>query len=329
MYKIRPSRASRPLIFAVLILATLCVVPALAVDVDPAIAPYKRTAGVSGNLNSVGSDTMNNLMTLWAESFREAYPSVRIQIEGKGSSSATPALIEGTAQLGPMSRAMKNDEIDVFEKKFGYKPTVFRVAVDALAVYVHKDNPLKGLTIAQVDSLFSRTRKCGAASDVATWGQLGLTGEWAERPVSLYGRNSASGTYGYFKDVALCKGDFRNSVKEQPGSAAVVSGVAEDRWGIGYSGIGYSTSGVRPLPLSQAKGEPFVSTEPENVYSGHYPMSRYLYIYVNKAPNTPLDPLVGEFLRFVVSREGQIVVVKDGYLPVKASVATEEMAKLR
>lgn len=296
-------------------------------QVDAAIAPYAKASGISGNLSSIGSDTLNNLMTFWAEGFRKQYPNVRIQVEGKGSSTAPPALIAGTAQLGPMSRPMKAEEIDEFEKKYGYKPSMVRVAVDGLAVYVSKDNPIEKLTLKEVDAIFSKTRKRGG-KDAKTWGDVGLTGDWAAKPISLYGRNSASGTYGYFKEVALAKGDFKETVKEQPGSASVVQGVTEDRFGIGYSGIGYRTSGVKPLALSE-KGDAYFSTSSEDVLSGKYPISRYLYVYYNAAPGKPLDPLVREFLRYVESREGQETVVKDGYLPIPAKVASEELAKLQ
>ena len=302
---------------------------AQAIKVDPAIKPYGKTSGVSGNMSSVGSDTLNNLMTLWAESFRRQYPNIRVQIEGKGSSTAPPSLIQGTAQLGPMSRPMKADEIDGFEKKYGYKPTAIRVAVDALAVYVNKDNPLQQLTMQEVDAMFSKGRACGG-KPVANWGQAGIKdGAWASRPVSLYGRNSASGTYGFFKEHALCKGDFKDTVKEQPGSASVVQGVTEDKFAIGYSGIGYRTSGVKALKLAAKKGGQYFGVEPADVYSGKYPLSRYLYVYVNKAPNKPLDPLVREFLKFALSKEGQEIVVKDGYMPIPAKVAQEELAKIK
>ena len=297
-------------------------------QVDAGIAAYQKTSGVSGNISSVCSDTLNNLMTFWAEGFQKQYPNVRIQIEGKGSSTAPPALISGTAQLGPMSRAMKAEEIDEFEKKYGYKPTPVRVAVDGLAVYVNKDNPLAELTLQQIDAVFSKTRKGGYKSKIGSWADVGLGGEWAGRPMSLYGRNSASGTYGYFKEFALFKGDYKDEVKEQPGSASVVQGVTEDRFGIGYSGIGYSTSGVKPLRLAKQAGDPFYSTAAEDVLSGKYPLSRYLYVYVNKAPNKPFDPLVREFVRFVLSKEGQEIVVKDGYLPISARLVEEEHAKL-
>jgi phosphate transport system substrate-binding protein len=299
------------------------------VQVDEGIAPYRPVSGMAGNLNSIGSDTLNNLMTLWSEGFQRAYPSVNIQIEGKGSSTAPPALIEGTAQFGPMSRKMKGTEIDAFEEKFGYPPTPIRAAVDALAVYVNKDNPLEELTIPQVDAIFSKNRRCLHASRIATWGATGLNGSLAAQPIRLYGRNSASGTYGYFKKVALCKGDYADTVKEQPGSASVVQGVTEDLYGIGYSGIGYRTSGVKTVALAKQEGEPYATTDPDDVYSGRYPLARYLYIYINKAPNEGLDALTEQLLRYVLSREGQGIVVKDGYMPLPAAVVEQELAKLR
>ena len=301
---------------------------AWAIEVDPSVPAYQKVSGISGSLSSVGSDTMNNLMTLWAEGFAKIYPNVKVQIEGKGSTTAPPALIEGTSQFGPMSRAMKNEEIDKFEKKYGYKPIPMRTSLDALAVYVNKDNPINGLSFPQVDGVFSKTRKGGVKESVKTWGQLGLTGDWANRPISLYGRNSASGTYGYFKEHALFKGDYKDEVKEQPGSASVVQGVTEDRYGIGYSGIGYMTSGVHALPLSLKEGETFKEPTMDNVLNGSYPLARFLYLYINKAPNKPLDPLVREFCKYIFSKEGQEIVIKDGYMPIPAKVLKEELSKL-
>ncbi|MCS7052092.1 MAG: PstS family phosphate ABC transporter substrate-binding protein [Ignavibacterium sp.] len=296
--------------------------------VDENIPHYTKVSGISGNLSSIGSDTMNNLLTLWLEGFKRYYPNVNIQVEGKGSSTAPPALISGTAQLGPMSRDMKKEEIDAFEKKFGYKPTEIRVAIDALAVYVNKDNPLNGLTLPQVDAIFSKTRRGGYKTDISKWGDLGLTGDWANRPISLYGRNSASGTYGYFKEHALYKGDFKDNVKEQPGSASVVQGITEDRFGIGYSGIGYRTSGVKALPLALSDKDEFHLPDYENCLNKKYPLARTLNIYINKIPNKPLDPLLKEFLKFVLSYEGQEIVVKDGYLPLTKELVDAELKKL-
>ncbi|MBF0236613.1 MAG: phosphate ABC transporter substrate-binding protein [SAR324 cluster bacterium] len=298
------------------------------VKLDSNLKNYKKTTGVSGNLNSVGSDTLNNLMTFWAEGFRKAYPNVNIQIEGKGSTTAPPALIEGTAQLGPMSRSMKSQEEEAFENKYGFKPTRIGVALDSLAVFVNKDNPVKALSLVQVDGIFSQNRKGGSA-EITIWGQLGLSGQWGNMPISLYGRNSASGTYGYFKETALFKGDYKNSVKEQPGSASVVMGVTEDMGGVGYSGIGYKTSGVKAVPLSKKDGETAYEPSYENVLNGKYPLSRMLYVYVSKAPNQPIDPLVGEFLRFVLSKQGQEIVVKDGYLPLTGKVIEKQLDLLK
>lgn len=297
--------------------------------VDPKLHDYERVSGVSGNLSSHGSDTLANLMTLWAEEFKRAYPNVNIQIQAAGSSTAPIGLTEGISNMGPMSRKMKSKEIEAFEKKYGYKPTGIRVAIDALAVYVHKDNPVEGLTIPQVDAIFSSTRKCGADQDVRQWGDLGLSGAWESRDVQLFGRNSVSGTYGYFKKKGLCKGDFKNTVNEQPGSASVVQSVTASLNAIGYSGIGYKTAGVKLVPLAKKEGKPFIPATAETAGSGKYPLSRYLYVYVNKHPNKPLAPMEYEFMRLVLSKVGQEVVLKDGYVPVSAAVAEKELAKLR
>ena len=297
--------------------------------IDPAIKSYSKASGVSGNLSSVGSDTLANLMTLWAEEFKRVYPNVNIQIQAAGSSTAPPALSEGTSNMGPMSRKMKDKELESFEKKHGYKPTAVPVAIDALAVYVHKDNPIKGLTIPQVDAIFSSTRKCGFGNDIKTWGDMGLTGAWKTRDIQLFGRNSVSGTYGYFKKKALCKGDYKNTVNEQPGSASVVQSVTASLNGIGYSGIGYKTSGVKAVPLTKKDGKPFIEATPDNAVAGTYPLARFLYVYINKNPNQELQPLVREFMKMVLSKQGQQVVVKDGYIPLPAKVVEKNLAALK
>ena len=317
------------LVFATAICLALLAQPAgAALMVDEKLPAYKATSGVSGNVKSVGSDTLNNLMTLWAEGFRRSYPDVKIEIEGKGSSTAPPALIAGTSSFGPMSRAMKSKETDAFEKKFGYKPGRIRVGVDALAIFTNKDNPLKCLSLAQVDAIFSKTRKGGMKSDVSTWSQVGLKGVWSSKPISVYGRNSASGTYGYFKKVALYKGDFKDSVKEQPGSSAVVQGVASDKFAIGYSGIGYKTADVIALPVSKKTGRKCHGPAAENAYSGDYPIARFLYIYVNKNPNQALDPLRTQFVKYIFSKEGQQAVIKAGFFPVNAAIAKQDLGAL-
>lgn len=301
---------------------------AQAVQVDPALPVYQKAPGISGNFTSVGSDTLNNLMTLWAEEYKRLYPNVNIQIQGAGSSTAPPALTEGASNFGPMSRVMNAKEIEGFEKKHGYKPYAVPVAIDALAVYVNKDNPIKGLSIEEVDAIMSVGRKCGGAKDLTKWGDVGMTGEWAKRDFAMYSRNSVSGTYGYFKDFALCKGDFKRNVAEQPGSASVVQSVATQLNAIGYSGIGYKTSGVRALPLSKKPGQPFVEADAKHALDGTYPLARILYVYVNKKPNQPLAPLEREFFKMVLSQQGQKVVVKDGFVPMPAAMAAKAAAEL-
>lgn len=304
-------------------MATVAVSAAFAqsVQVDPALPAYTPTQGVSGTIKSIGSDTMNNLMTLWGEEFRKFYPNAKIEIEGKGSSTAPPALIEGQAQMGPMSRPMKSSEVDKFEAAFGHKPVGLRSAVDALAVYVHKDCPLESLTLDQVRKIFS------VDGPEMTWGDIGVTdARFASKPISLYGRNSASGTYGFFKEVALGNKDYKPSVKEQPGSSAVVQGVAKDLFAMGYSGIGYKTADVKAIKL--ASGGPAFAPDAEHCYSGDYPLARYLYVYINHAPGSTMDPLRAEFIKLMFSKAGQEVVIKDGYIPVPATIAAEDLKAL-
>ncbi|MEQ1621173.1 MAG: phosphate ABC transporter substrate-binding protein PstS family protein [Methylococcales bacterium] len=299
-----------------------------AASVDASLPEYQKASGISGNLSSVGSDTLANLMTLWAEEFNRQYPNVNVQIQAAGSSTAPPALTEGTSNLGPMSREMTDNEIEAFESKYGYKPTAIPVAIDALAVLVNKDNPVKGLTIEQVDGIFSSTRKCGGDKDIETWGDAGVAA-WGAKSIQLYGRNSVSGTYGYFKEHALCKGDFRSNVNEQPGSASVVQSVTSSVNGVGYSGMGYSTSGVKMVPLAKKGTTNFIEATPENAINGTYPLTRYLYVYVNKKPNQALSPLDGEFIKLVLSKTGQQVVIKDGYIPLPAKVVEKVLANLK
>ena len=308
--------------------ALLCSMFAVSTWMIDDLPEYERVSGVSGNLSSVGSDTLANLMTLWTEAFEKEYPNVKIQVQGAGSSTAPPALTEGVANFGPMSRKMKDKEIEAFESRFGYKPVGVRVAIDALAIYVHKDNPIKSLTIPQIDAIFSSTRRCGHPEDIRTWGDLGLEGSWKTRPIQLYGRNSVSGTYGYFKQVGMCSGDFKNTVNEQPGSASVVQSVTASLNGIGYSGVGYKTSSVRAVPVAEVPEDDPVEVSFETATDGSYPLTRYLYVYVNKKPDTPLAPLEREFFKLVLSQAGQEIVEKDGYVPLPLKTVERELRRI-
>jgi phosphate transport system substrate-binding protein len=296
-------------------------------EVDPSVPQYEKVSNVSGNLAGVGSDTLLNMMTMWNEEFKKVYPNVTTSYVGKGSGTAPPALIEGTAQVGPMSRKMKDKELDEFEKAYGFKPTTLNVAVDCVAVFVNDENPVKGLTMPQLDCIFSQTQNSGYRN-ITEWGQVGLKGDWENKPISLYGRNSVSGTYGFFKKHALFKGDFKDSVKEQPGSAAVVNAVANDLGAIGYSGIGYKTADVRALPIAENHEEPLYEPTFENALAGKYPLGRTLMINVVKKPNEPLPKLVQEFIKFVLSKQGQQVVVDDGFGPLSPEQIKKELAKV-
>lgn len=289
---------------------------------DPELPTYRPAQGVAGSLKSVGSDTMNNLMTFWAELLQKQYPGVSIEITGKGSSTAPPALTEGQASFGPMSRQMKSKEIDAFESAWGYKPTLLRTGIDCLAVYVHKDCPLESITGEQVRLVFS------VDGPDMTWGDLGVEDPaYKFQRVVLYGRNSASGTYGYFKQQALGDSDYKPDVKEQPGSSSVVQAVGADRFSMGYSGLGFRTQEVKPLRIIDDYGDE-IAPNAESAFDGSYPFARFLYVYINKDPNRPLDPLREEFVRLIFSREGQEAVLKDGYFPINAAIARQQLEEL-
>jgi phosphate transport system substrate-binding protein len=295
-------------------------------SVDPKLPDYKPKSGVSGKIDTVGSDTMNNLAQLWTEEFKKIYPAVSAAIDAKGSSNAIPALVNGAATFGPMSRDAKKSEIQAFNEKFGYDPVLLPTSIDMLAVYVNRKNPLESLTYPEIDAIFSSTRKGGAVKRVTNWSQFKVSGQLGEQRIECYGRNAASGTYGYFKEKVLFDGDFGDWVSENAGSSAVVSAVGSNEAGIGYSGIGYRTPNVKPLKLAAKRGEPAVAAEPANAYNGSYPLARPLYLAVNYDARKPLDPLRAEFVRYILSKQGQMQVAKDGYLPLDSTTAAEVLA---
>ena len=296
------------------------------VPVDEALPTYEfNVREVSGSIKSVGSDTMDKLMQRWTEEFQAGYRGVQAEVEGQGSSKAMPALIAGASSLGPMSRDPKESEVADFEKKFGYKPTMVATSIDMLGVFVHRDNPLQKISLAEVDAIFSSTRKLGNKVSIEQWSQLGLTGDYTKAPIQLFSRNASSGTYGYFKEKVLGNGDFKSSVSEQSGSASVIQSVGANRFAIGYSGIGYKTENVKALSLATEKGGEAIEPTVANAYSGDYPLSRFLYLALNYKPNSKLDPLRREFLRFVFSRKGQEIVAEQGFFPMNAESARESL----
>ncbi len=305
--------------FKCVVLCLLGCVSLPLIAATPPVPDYERQPGVAGKITSVGSDTLANLMTFWSQEFKALYPQVKFQIQASGSSTAPPALTEGTATLGPMSRELKPSEVREFVREYGYPPTVLRVAMDAIAIFVERRNPLTGLTLNDVDALFSQTRFCGSNASITQWSQLGVSAPLAHAPVRLFGRNSVSGTYGLFKVMALCDGDFKPTVNEQPGSASVVLSVASSRNGMGYAAYGYKTAGVKALAIG-ADRSALIPLTMKTVRDETYPYARYLYLVINKAPNQPLPTLEREFLRYILSRQGQQQVQRDGYFPVREDV---------
>ncbi len=309
---------------AALLILALAAHPTVAGEVDAALPDYAPTDGMSASLVAMGADTFNNLMTFLAEEFQGLQPQVRIDIVGKGGTTAWYGLMHG-ADLGMAARLFTEKEVASFRDQFGYPPTAIAVAMDALAVIVHPDNPLTHLTLEQVDAIFSSTRKRGGAA-VATWGDLGLGGGWVDTPILARGRNSASGAYGFFKFVALQRGDFAPTVRELPGSAAVVAAVKQNREAVGYVGAGFPLDGCRALPLVAVEGDP-VAPGADTVRAGTYPLGRHLYLYLNQKPGTRNEP-VRAFLTYVLSKAGQRIVVKDGFIPLDAELAGVQLKLL-
>jgi phosphate transport system substrate-binding protein len=301
---------------------------AIAVELDPELPAYKTVAGLAGQIKSVGSDTMGELMKQWADGFKALYPNVTIDVDARGSATAPPALAEGASQLGPMSRSMEEKEIAAFQSNHGYPPASMPVAVDALAIYVNKDNPIQCLTVQQLDQIFSKDHWNSSGINIATWGDTGLTGEWAARPISLFGRNSQSGTYQIFKEIVLYNGDFKDELKQQPGSSDVVKNVAGDKYAIGYSGIGFLNADVRAVPLAVSQGDKCYDTSAESAYTGKYPLARYLYVYFNKNPGQTLDLMVEEFLKYALSKDGQAITMKAGFYPITNPVRMNNLGRL-
>jgi phosphate transport system substrate-binding protein len=272
---------------------------------------YEEIDGLSGTLSSIGSDSMLHAMEKWTDNFKKIYGTdVKFEIEALGSSTAPKALIEGRSNIGPMSRPMKETELQSFIEKFGYKPARIGVAIDAMGVFVHAQNPISGMTLQQLDSVFSSTYLLGG-SPVKLWGDILMENKLSKIPISKYGRNSNSGTHGVFKSAVLAKGEFSDDYEALPDSESVISSVEKDKGGIGYSGLGYLTSGVKALKLGKIRGK-YYEPNLRNAMSGRYPLGRVMFIYFNKRPGKPLEPLTREFLKYILSREGQKVVADDG-----------------
>jgi len=283
--------------------------------------PYESVAGLSGNIISIGESTTTNLVARIATEFRRMYPDVAIQVTSSPMSIGPAALLDGRADLVPMSRPLNPEDIQNFTKKYGYPPTEIKVAADALAIYVEKGNPVTGLTLGQLDGIFSRTQRRGDSS-IETWGQAGLTEEWADRRITLYGYGPEDGAHQAFQQQVLNGGAFRLSMLVEGGGSSIVQGVAADPAAIGFASVFFASKRVRIVQLAGADGRFYAPTE-ENVRSNKYPLSRFLYVYVNKPPRQPLGGPAREFLLFLLSREGQQIVADGGNIPLDAATVTQ------
>jgi phosphate transport system substrate-binding protein len=311
---------------AFVVLAVVLVAGAFAAEkVDPKLPAYKSAAEVTGTLRNCGSDATRELMAFWAEGFEKHHPKAKIETENHGATTAPAGLIAGTTDLGPMSREWKQSEIDAFEKKFGYKPTCLKVALDALAVCVHKDNPIKQLSLEQLDAIFSRNRKAGHEKDIANWGDLGLKGEWADKPIKVYIRNSVAGSTAFFKQQVLLGGDFKETAQELAGGTMVMDTVATEKAGIGYTLPLDGPKDVRFVPLVAKGKKEAVEFENANVQTGTYPLARQIILCINYKPKSELDALRREFIRYIVSKEGQEYAVKAGFVPISAELAKQAL----
>lgn len=292
---------------------------------DAQTPPYRHAGVMEGTIAIAGSDTMNPLTESWAADLRQLYPGITIKVESTGSEHGLSRLLEGKAQIAAMSRRMTAPEIVEFKREFGYEPTEVSVAIDALAVFVHKDNPIEGLTLAELDAMFSPDRRRGLKYHLKTWGDVILEGgEWTDAPIHLYGRNSASGTAAFFREHVLDGAAFKPAMTVCAGSASVIVELMKDRYGIGYSSIGYRTSGVRPVPLTSVQGGRFVEPTIEAAMNGSYPLRRPLYLYINKAPKTSPLPVMAEYVKYALSAQGQQTVIAQGYYPL----APQELQRL-
>lgn len=287
-------------------------------DMLPSYAPV---VDLTGKIASIGDSTTTNLVARLAAEFRMMYPNVTLEITASPTSIGPSALLDGRADIVPMSRRLTHEEVQGFTKKYGYPPTEIRVANDALAIYVEKRNPLPGLTLVQLDGIFSRTQRRGGSS-IETWGQAGLTEEWAELPITLYGYGLGDGARQVFQQQGLDGGEFRLSLRVEGGGSSIVQGVAANPGAIGFASIFFTCKGVRVVPLAGADGR-FYAPTTENVRGLQYPLSRFLYICVNKSPRRPLEGPAAEFLRFLLSGEGQHIVADGGNIPLDAATLNE------
>jgi len=295
-------------------------------ELDAKIPAYQPVTSLSGEVSIAGSETMQPLTEAWAERLRLLYPSLKVHVSGLGSETGLALLFEGKVPIAAMSRKMKPQEIVEFKREFGYEPTEVPVGIDALAVYVHSDNPLPGLTLAELDAIFSDERRRGLLYNLRQWSDFMLEGEWTNAPIRLYSPNHLSGTASFFREHVCNEAPLKKHVNMLAGSASVVVAIAQDRMGIGFSGIGYRTSEVRTIPIASVAGGRFVEPTFQSAMDGSYPLRRSLYLYINRAPKSPVSPAVAEYVKFALSQQGQQSIVAKGYYPLPAQEITRYLA---
>ncbi len=296
-------------------------------EVDPQIPSYVAQETVSGKLEIAGSETMKPLIDAWMRDLTRRHPGLKPVVASAGSETGLEAILQHRTGIAAMSRRMSTDEISAFVKEYGFEPTEVPVANDALAVFVHKDNPITGLSLEELDAMFCRERQRGLSYDIDSWGLVGLMDEWFEAPIRLYGRNGKSGTSALFRDEVCKGGTFRPRLVDAPGSASVVLDVVKDPQGIGFSAIGYKTSMVRPVPIAMVKGGRYVEPTFHSVMDGSYPLERHLYLYIAKPPKTPPAPALKELVRFALSQQGQQLALDHGYFPLSPMEITRLLSK--
>jgi phosphate transport system substrate-binding protein len=315
-------------------------------ELDPALTAYVPVNGLSGRVSIAGSDTLAPLMTKFVAHFTHQHPDTKFAVEKVATSEAIREFLLGIsyqrrgdkvrgkgtegssrADLLASSRPLSEKERKAFAFNHGHEPLEIPIAMDAVAVYVHKDNPIRGMTLEQVDAIFSTTEKRGMTS-ISTWDQLGLQDSWSKQPIHLYGRDKKSGTRYFFEHVALLGGNLKPNIQEQPGSASEILAIAQDSLGIGYAGSEYNTTFVRMVPLAEQAGGPYILPSAESVRNHSYPLARPLFLYVNKHPKDKLDPVVEEFLKFVNCRQGQEIVARANFYPLTSTQVAKNRQNL-
>lgn len=293
------------------------------VKIDGRLAEYRRVEKLDGKIRSVGSSTLSNLINRWAESFKLLYPAVDVDITGGGSGIAVAALLENRTDLAPMSRPMTTKELADFQAKFGYAPTRITVGFDAIAIYVNKTNPLEAMSLRQLDSVFSASHKRGGET-IKTWGQLGLSGDWAELEIAPKGPAKTHGMYSLFREMVMENGEFRFDLKSEPVSTSIVQDIGAEKAAIGFASYFFGSRRTRPIALSASDSGPYFLPTQQNCAEGKYPLARSLYVYVNKKPGTNLAPPTGHFLGFICSKQGQETAAKEGNYPLTAEISVRE-----